>query len=111
MQRSDQAREPSTRLEKWFGVAEKDLVDGEMSLEELVVLKALFDQNLARFEEADQAIFRSIATSMFRSVDSDKAGGGSVEQGLLDMAVKQGLQPEAGFLSSAQRLKELLGSH
>ena len=64
VQRSDQAREPSTRLEKWFGVAEKDLVDGEMSLEELVVLKALFDQNLARFEEADQAIFRSIATSM-----------------------------------------------
>lgn len=62
---NEEARLKSERYRLWLGVTDQELEENGQELEEYIVLKSIFDQNLAKLKETDQVIFKSITTGIF----------------------------------------------
>lgn len=55
------------RCQKWLGVQHYSLVSNVKRLEEVIVLKSIYDQNLSKLDDKDKVVFKGIVMDIFKS--------------------------------------------
>jgi len=86
------------------GLKRADLV----APENLILMKALRDFNIAKIVEADQSIFMGLIATLFPNMEADVILKHDLRAACCETAIKAGLQTDTGYIDKCQQLFEIL---
>jgi dynein heavy chain, axonemal len=106
----DYERELQARCEQFLGVSNLFMITNSKKLEKLIMLKAIYDQNISKLDEKDQEVFKGIIKDIFRSERVEANTSPQVKEDILFTIKLLGLSPERKFVESVISLNEVISN-
>jgi dynein heavy chain len=78
------------------------------SSEDLLLMKALRDFNIAKIVEADISIFMGLIKTLFPGMEADAVQNLQLREACCEVAVKANLQTDAGFILKCEQMFDIL---
>lgn len=85
-------------------------VNSTRKLEELIVLKAVYDQNLPKLDVQDVIVFKGIAEDVFVNSRIEQSRNLNLKGALLECFKQNGLQPEEEYISTLLNIDETISN-
>jgi len=76
--------------------------------EDLILMKALRDFNIAKIVEADQSIFMGLIKTLFPGMEAESVQNHKLREACCEVAIKANLQTDAGFILKCEQMYDIL---
>ena len=79
-----------------------------LSSEDLILMKALRDFNIAKIVEADISIFMGLIKTLFPGMEADAVQNVKLREACCEVAIKANLQTDPGFILKCEQMFDIL---
>ncbi|OHS94615.1 Dynein heavy chain family protein [Tritrichomonas foetus] len=76
--------------------------------DELILLRAMTDMNIAKFVAEDKPLFLSIMSDLFPGVELEQSAQNDLEKAIRDIIAEDGLQPETALIEKIIQLNDVM---